>query len=310
MAWLKGIRKDGIILIDDDIDFRGSIIGAGGMKAIPPKRAYNYYVDKLNGSDTTHSGKSWDGAYATIAKAITVANATINWSSSPWADNHVIHIAPGVYAENITSFPLGATILGYGDSWDLDGENGVVIKPATGTAVDCTSIINSVIWNLAFMQVATAGALFQVDNFNRNTLGHCVFAGIPGTSPTTTRGFEVVKDMTGSRLLDCFFMQCKTGVYINTDNANSKQISGTIFDRITIACAETAGFHFDINSNPAGVYVLNSNVGDNSAILALGMDDDTDQVTVANTNFWATANDPASGGTYYNNCYLNGALIT
>jgi len=310
MAWVKGERKDGVILSDDNIDFRGTITGVGGVQAIPPKRAINYYVNKLSGSDTRGSGKSWEGAYATIEKAITAANATLDWSTSPWADNHVIHIAPGKYAENLTAMPYGATILGYGDSWDLDGENGVCIAPATGAAVDVTSIINSVIYNVAFMQVASAGALFQVDNFNRNTLQHCVFAGIPGASPTTTRGFEVVKDMTGSRLLDCFFMQCKTGIYINTDNANSKQISGTIFDRITIACADTAGFHFDANCTPAGVYVLNSNVGDNSTTLALGMDDDSDGVTVANTNFWATANDPATGGTYYNNCYLNGTLIT
>lgn len=310
MAWAKGPRKDGVIQLSQNYNFTGSVIGATGLQAVPPKRAINYYVNKLSGSDTAGSGKSWEGAYATIEKAVTVANATIDWSESPWADNHVIHIAPGKYAENLTALPYGATILGYGDSWDLNGENGVVIAPATGAAVDCTSIINSLIFNVSFLQTATAGALFQADNFNRNTMQHCVFAGIPGASPTTTRGFEVVKDCTGSRLLDCFFMQCKTGVFINTDNANSKQISGTIFDNITIACADTAGFHFDINSTPAGVYVLNSNVGDNSTTLALGMDDDADAVTVANTNFWATANDPATGGSYYNNCYLNGALIT
>lgn len=293
----------------------GGMPVVGGIGLLSHKDSNYYFVDKRDGS-SGNSGLKFKFPLDTIAAAVTLMNddsgtgQRINWSSSPWAMNDILIIAPGSYAENLTALPYGCVMLGTGDSFDLNGEGGVVIKPATGSAVDATSVINTRIHNISFMQTATAAAIFQADNFNRNVLTHCLFAGIPGASPTTTRGLEVVKDCTGSRVVDAFFLQVKNGIYINTDNANSKQITGTLFEDIYIGACDTTGFYFDINANPSMVYINKCNVGDNSTTLALGLDDNTDQVTVANTNFWATANDPATGGTYYNNCYLNGALIT
>ena len=301
-------RNDrGYYELDKKVSFldRVEFLKGAGML---PDRSVEFYVDGLFGSDN-YDGLSMDQPKATIAAAITAMNARIDWAVSPWAKGDVLYIAPGCYAENLTALPYGCTIIGLGDAFDLNGEKGVVIKPATGAAVDCTSIINSKIENIAFMQKASATHIFQADNFNRNVMKHVVFAGIPGPSPTTTRGFEVVKDCTGNKMIDAFFIQVKNGIYIVTDNAAEKQISGTIFDDITMGAVSEKGFHFDVNCNPCAVFVKNSNIGDNQQTLALGMDDDSDKVAVSNTNFWATANDPATGGTYYNNCYLNGTLI-
>lgn len=267
----------------------------------------HWFVDVRNGSDS-YDGTTPDNAYATIAQAITQMNARIDWTATPWASRNVLHIAPGLYAENITSLPYGAVIQGYGSHWDLNGEIGVVIKPASGSPVDCTSIINCIIDNIAFFSPDTS-VIFQVDNFNRNTMTNCLFAGLPGASPTTTKGFEVVKDCTGSRLENITFLQVRNGIYVVTDNANSKQISGTVFENIKIMGADQTGFYFDINCNPAMVNINNCVVGSKGTALALGLDDNTDQVTVTNTMFNATANDPATGSNYYNNCYLNGALL-
>jgi len=293
--------------ISKPIDFTDRVIFQRGMGYLPD-RSVEFFADVKFGDDS-NDGLSMDQPKKTLESAITAMNARIDWSESPWARADILNIAPGVYPENLTSLPYGCRIIGQGDCWDLNGENGVVIKPATGAAVDCTSIINTLIHNIAFMQVATATHIFQADNFNRNVMSHVVFAGIPGPSPTTTRAFEVVKDCTGSKMIDAYFIQVKNGIYIVTDNANEKQISGTVFDDITMGAVSEKGFYFYEHCNPCAVFIKNSNIGDNQQTLALGLDDDSDQVAVSNTNFWATNNDPATGGTYYNNCYLNGTLI-
>jgi len=302
------LNERGYHEINKKIDFTDRVSFSKGLGYLPD-RSVEFFADVKFGDDN-NNGLSMDQPKATLASAITAMNARISWSDSPWARADILNIAPGVYPENLTSLPYGCRIIGQGDCWDLDGENGVVIKPAIGAAVDCTSIINTLIHNIAFMQVATATHIFQADNFNRNVMSHVVFAGIPGASPTTTRAFEVVKDCTGSKLIDAFFIQVKNGVYINTDNANSKQISGTVFEDIKMGAVSETGFHFDINSTPCAVFVNRCIIGDNSQVLALGIDDDTDAVTVSNCMITATNNDPATGGTYYNNCFLNGTLIT
>jgi len=263
------------------------------------------------GSDTKDGG-TWDRAFETIAKAIAVNSAAINWGASPWALNREIHIAPGKYAENLESFPHGSSLLGHGDAFDLNGERGVTIKPASGSPVDCTSIINSRIENICFDAPADAGTevLFQTDNFNRNVLVNCIFNGVPGASPTTTRGFEVVKDMTGNILSGCRFNACRNGIYIVTDNANSKQASGNTLEYLNILGGDQTGIHFDANCVPSLTIIDHCNIAGAGTTLALGLDDDSDIVTVFNTNFEATANDPASGAGKYSNCYLNGGLIT
>lgn len=267
-----------------------------------------YFVDGLNGSDS-NDGKTREGAFATIATGVSAINDAISWSATPWATSEVLYIAPGVYAENLTALPYGGTVVGLGDAFDLNGQRGVTIKPASGSPFDATSVINCRLRNVCFESPDTS-VIFQADNFNRNIFVDVLFSGLPGASPTTTRGFEVVKDMTGSILRRCIIQVARNGIYINTDNANSKQASGNIIEYCRVRGADQKGIYFDINSVPSYTTIDHCTVGDNGTTLALGLDDDTDLVTVSNTNFWATANDPATGGTYYNNCYLNGALIT
>lgn len=286
----------------------GGVPVAGTIPITKTSSVY-YFVDSLTGSDD-YSGLSHDRPKATIAAAITLSNARVDWTDTEYATGDVIVVSPGQYAENLTSLPYGGTIVGLGDSlFCKGGYGGVSIMPATGAAVDVTSALDCTIRNVAFKQIATAGAIFQADNFNQCWLDHCFFEGIVGASPSTTRGFEVVKDMTKSKLTNCTFTLCKTGIYINTDNVNEKSINSSLFENIRIQFADVAGFHFDTNCNATMTLVNNCNVGDNSETLALGMDDDSDQVTVANSNFWATNCDPADGGSYYCNCYLNGVLL-
>lgn len=269
-----------------------------------------YFVDVNNGNDGA-TGLTPTKAFASIEKAVTTVNARISWSDSPWATNDVIVIAPGKYLENLTALPYGATLWGLGNAFDLNGENGVLIYPAAGIAVDCTSVINSHIHNIAF-QSRTTSVIFQADNFNRNVMTNCFFVGTPGASPTTTRGLEIVKDMTGNHIKDCKFLACRNGIYINTDNANSKQASGNLIEGCWIMGGDQTGIYFDANSVPSYTTIRNCTIGGGGATLALGLDDNTGLVDVSWTTFSATACDPASADSdsKYNACYLNGTIMT
>lgn len=265
-----------------------------------------YFADKLNGKPG-NSGRSAKEPLDTIAAAITLMNATIDWATSPWSDNHVLVVAPGKYDETLTGLPYGCTVIGTGDAFDLNGERGVTIYSSTGSAVDVTSCINMGLYNLAF-EGTGANPVFKADNFNRNIVRNCLFAG--NTGDTTTNCFEVVKDMTGNRFTNCVFHRAAYGMYIDTDNANSKQASGNIIEDCYVTGCTDVGIYFEANTVPSFTVINRCNIGDGSTTLALGLDDDTDDVGVFNTNFIATANDPASGAGKYNNCYLNGVLIT
>jgi hypothetical protein len=274
----------------------------------PRSNARVYFVDGLNGNDN-NDGLAMDRPFDTIAAAITVANARVNWSATPWANGDIIVISPGVYAENITTLPYGCTMIGLGDSFDLNGERGVTIKPASGAPVDCTSAINMRIHNIAFESPDTT-VCFQADNFNRNIVTNCIFSGLAGASPTTVKGLEIVKDMTGNRISNCVFQVVRNGIYIVTDNANSKQASGNIIEHCYIRGGDQTGIYFHANCVPSLTMINDCIIGGGGATLALGLDDDTDVVEVYNTMFEATSNDPVSGAGKYNHCYLNGALIT
>jgi len=270
-----------------------------------------YFVDGRTGiGSDSYDGLTPDRPFATIAKAITVANALIgDWSG--WGQRTVIVIAPEKYAENLTSLPYGATMIGLGDAFDLNGERGVTIKPASGSPVDVTSCINMRIENICFESPDTS-VVFQADNFNRNVIKNCVFSGLPGASTTTVKGLETVKDMTGNLIHGCVFQVCRNGIYVVTDNANSKQASGNIIEYCYVRGADQTGMFFHANCVPSYTTINHCVIGDGSTTLALGLDDNSGKVMVANTVFEATACDPASGDSdsHYNACYLNGTLMT
>lgn len=267
-----------------------------------------YWVGK--GGDDSNDGRTWANRKVTIDDAIDDAQADIDtsWGVSPWAPSATIIVAPGLYAEALTVGLWGVNLIGLGDAFDLNGERGVTIKPTSGSPYDATSVINSRIQNICFESPDTAPC-FEADNFNRNIVVGCLFAG--NTGDTTTNCFEVVKDMTGNRITNCVFHRGDYGMYINTDNANSKQASGNIIEYCYVTGCTTAGIYFDANTVPSFTVLNHCVVGDGSTTLALGLDDDTSQIGVNNCMFTATGNDPATAdGGKYNASYLNGALLT
>ena len=264
-----------------------------------------YYVDAHNGSDT-NVGDSPATALASIAQAVTLSNARIDWTESPWARQDTIIVFPGVYAENITSLPYGGKIIGLGDRWDANGEMGVKIKPASGAPIDCASVINLHLENV-WLESPDASTVFEADTLNRCVFKNVHFQGLPGASNTTLRGLDVTHDMTGNLLLGCTFWQCATGIYIDVDGPH--QIVGTIFDKCFVGGAETAGFYAVSLNTPAFVFAYDCVFGDNSVTCANPWYDGDSAITPVNCAFIGTTITPATGAGYYSNCYHNGALV-
>ena len=128
-----------------------------------------YYVNKLVTS--SGNGLTWAKAFKTIAEAITVVAARVDWSASPWATNDVIVIGPGLYAENLTSMPHGATMMGIGH--DLrDAQLGCKIKPASGSPVNVGAMINTKFMNIGF-EAADTSACFDAEILNNCMFGFC-----------------------------------------------------------------------------------------------------------------------------------------
>lgn len=277
-------------------------------QGLTPVRSQQFHVDGKDGSNN-HNGLSFDRAFATIAAAVTAMKARIDWAETPWARSDVLLIAPGLYPEALTSLPYGCSVIGLGDAFDLNGERGVTIKPAAGSPVDCTSVINTRLENLCF-ESPDANPIFQADNFNRNVLVDILLTGKPGTI-TTTKALEIVKDMTGNRLTNIVMQVIHNGLYVVTDNANQKQASGNIIEELIVRGCDQKGVYFHEHCVPSYTILKDSEIGDGSTTLALGLDDDTGQVKVSNTNFQAEACDPAhqAADSKYNNCYLNGTLL-
>jgi len=76
-------------------------IGAGLIEGLPQYiTGIQYFVSANRGNDN-NVGTSPNKPVATIQAAITLSNATIDWSATPKRYN-VIWVEPGVYAENLT----------------------------------------------------------------------------------------------------------------------------------------------------------------------------------------------------------------
>lgn len=262
-----------------------------------------YFVDGTNGSDG-NDGLSADHACATIARAITVANARIDWTLSRWANNDVIVVAPGTYAENLTSLPYGCTVLGLG--LDLrDAQNGVKIKPATGAAVDVGACINTTFINIHFETAETDAGdpAFDADIANNNQFINCRFSGPAETA--TAVGF-VTKDAVGNKWIDCEFDCLDKGLDVNYADANDS-FSHNLLRDCRFTQIDTAGIEISTNLvGPSSIVERCVFVGAGQT-MAIGIDDNVGLLDIIDC--YITATDPIQGCRSAEGCYGNGALL-
>lgn len=280
----------------------GGVPVGGGIPIFPG--AKYYFVDVLNGSAGA-TGEDPDHALSTIAAAVTKVNARINWSNSPWATHDVIIIAPGTYAENLTSLPYGATLYGLG--LDLrDAENGVKIKPATGAPVDVGACINTAFYNINFETAETDAGdpCFDADIANNNQFINCRFSGPAETA--TAVGF-VTKDAVGNKWLDCEFDCLDKGLDVNYADANDS-FSHNLLRDCRFTQIDTAGIEISTNLvGPSSIVERCLFLGAGQT-MAIGIDDNSGILDLVDC--YITATDPVDSCRSANGCYGNGTLLS
>lgn len=129
-----------------------------------------YYVSANDGSDSLYDGLSPDEPKATIQAAITLSNATIDWSATPKKYNFII-VEPGVYAENLTP-PYYCAIIGAGvRGTDTAAE----IHPTTGSAITGT-FLGTVLYNLRLEGDVASTPILNLGVCNNSLIQSCEFS--------------------------------------------------------------------------------------------------------------------------------------
>jgi len=278
-----------------------SITGKLVARNFRPPVGNVYYVDKR--VTTSGSGKSWASAKKTIAEAITLANARIDWSASPWAKNDIIVIGPGTYAENLTSLPYGCMMIGAGHD-RRDAQFGTKIKPASGAPVDVGTAINTKFVDIGFESPGTY-ACFDADILNNCMFENCYFTGPAETS--TIAACIVTKDAIMNQIIGCQFSCADKGIDVNYadggDSFSHNLIMDCIFDQIDSAAIEISTNLVGPSSKVIRSYFFGAGVTmsyaihDSSAIL------DVAHCCAESTNGY-------DGCRSVNNSFNNGSVVT
>lgn len=117
-----------------------------------------YFVAGNYGSDG-NTGLSWDDAFKTVAKAITVSNANIAASSRGWAARNTIFISGDYFDEDLVAFPAKCDVIGVG-SYDANLMPGLYGNHAPVG----TSCYGSRWFNVMFTSGAVASPLITLTN--------------------------------------------------------------------------------------------------------------------------------------------------
>lgn len=267
------------------------------------KRSVNFYVDGKDGDDT-NNGLSMDRPKATIAAAIALMNARIDWSESPWARGDNLFIAAGKYTENLTSLPYGCNVYGLGHDV-RDGQNGVKIAPVAGSPVDVGSVLNSSFYNISFESPDTNPA-FDAEIINNCYFENCFFTGLPEVT-TATEAF-ITLDATKTTFKRCWFCNADYGLRFVYADANDK-VAYVVIDDCIITGVSTCGIYTSTNLVGPHSLIKNTHIGGGGQTLTHGINDLSHVFEMA----WSTIEaSTAIGGALrgVSGSYGNGTLLT
>ncbi len=128
-----------------------------GSAIQPDSSGSVYFVDGNSGSDG-NTGKSWEDAFATLAKACTVSHADIARGSDRWARRNTIFVAGDALTEDLTALAQKTDIIGVGT---CDGFGpGARIKG--NHVIDSTSYAGCRLINLAFIDNDATGTILTI----------------------------------------------------------------------------------------------------------------------------------------------------
>jgi len=235
-----------------------------------------YYVCK--GGNST-DGSSWENAFNTLTEAITKQRADrALLPSAEQSCNTYIIIAPGTYAEALTSLPFSTTIIGLG----IPGtDKSVKIIPAAGACITGT-VSGLRLVNLRFEAVGAVN-LLAFDISNNVEILNCEFecgdtANLAAISNTGGGKFMTIRHCKfGSQIAIPGFSYCLKF----TSWFSAAVIEDNIFDGMD---ATGTAISIDINSVGYGAVIRNNIIRLNGA--GVGIDDNSDDaMCIDNTVF-------------------------
>jgi len=211
MSLVKGPRTDGYIRVSDNVDFKGSVIGGGSYGQ--PKGSLTYYVDKRSGDDS-FSGKSWEGAFATIQKAIDVQSAATNGMGD------TIYVAPNYYLEDLTGDLSYVQLVGY--------DNGTIAYGTRDLGADASSFLGSMdhsaFRNFCFFSPGTSNKddpAVTLSYMGYSTIDSCLFVG---RDDSCVEGLQIGPTADVSTVAKCDFSRITNNVF-STWFGTSKQFT-------------------------------------------------------------------------------------
>ena len=229
-----------------------------------------YFVENNAGSDG-NDGSSWDKAFKTLAKAITVSNAAIAANSKGWASRNTIFIKGDACEVDLTTGATKCDIIGVG-SCDAEPRARIIGEHAfTGSSTQ----MGMRFFNLEFVNDDTS-ALFTVTTPYGIEWHNCWFTeGADCTHAIVTDG------ATGTRVVieGCVFRPRNTGtkfataaIDISTVLTYGLEIRNNIIDG-------TIGIDIDTAAGSIHQAYI-----DNNVIIATGMviDDESEDCIVTN----------------------------
>lgn len=178
---------------------------SGGYLGEKPGR--DYYVNNISGDDG-QNGLSWDTAVATIAQAITLAEAyrELEAANNQYVRNRIFIQGTATAYASLTTMPSYCDIIGIGS--DPFGNGAGIARIGAdsdaGHGVKLTDTFRGVnFYNLQF-QAGNGKVAFGGTNAFRSNFYHCCFAtnGSPGGEPDV--GFQMAI-CGGVNLYDCLW---------------------------------------------------------------------------------------------------------
>ena len=138
-----------------------------------------YFVDNNSGSDS-NDGSTWERAFKTFAKAVTISNLDIARGSDRWARRNTIYYCADTEKATIVAFPNKCDVVGCG-SYDANGRAGITGHHAPVNAGN----YGTRFFNMHFKATATASPLVTLASTSSGIeFYNCVFDGVVGTVTT------------------------------------------------------------------------------------------------------------------------------
>ncbi|MDD5219835.1 MAG: right-handed parallel beta-helix repeat-containing protein [Candidatus Bipolaricaulis sp.] len=243
-----------------------------------------YYVSKTGNST---DGLSWANAFSTIAAAIAASNATIDWSGNE-EDNYIV-IAPGTYAESLTTSPYYCHLIGLGVRTLASSGMKVKIEPASGVCMSGTAL-GLHLYNLCFKVLGAVDAL-DFGICNDVLVENCLIepgadANVNAFSTTNSDGLRFINNKIKSGLGSGGFAY---GLYFA--GGADKYLHNALIQNNIIGGLDAAGTGIYIASDCTGTEsVIDGNIIKLSGA-GVGIDDDSDDVVVTNNIVFHSSGD-------------------